>query len=228
MEIEKTRRLRWPGPRVAAMGILAVAVVTVIGHQWLNRDTAPRQSAGTAPAAAPQPAAAAPSGPLAAHEIGSEQIAPTVARLAARLEKQPDDADGWAMLARSYAVTQQHDKAVPAFRKALALRGDDAALLADFADSLAMTRQRKLAGEPIELVQRALKADPNQLKALSLAGTEAFDRKDYKAALAHWEKLQQVAPPDSPLARQVQGVLQEVRKLAGEPPAATGAKAAPR
>ena len=161
-----------------------------------------------------------------AHEIGPEQIAAMAERLAARLEKQPDDGEGWSMLARSYAVTGQHAKAVPAFRKAAALLKDDPVLLADFADALAMTQDRSIAGEPLKLVQKALEIDPANVKALSLAGTEAFVRKDYKAALKYWEKLKDVAPPDSVFVQQVQGGIDEARALAGLPPAPAAAPAA--
>ncbi len=160
------------------------------------------------------------------HEIGPEQIAAMAERLAARLEKQPDDGEGWSMLARSYAVTGQHAKAVPAFRKAAALLKDDPVLLADFADALAMTQDRSIAGEPLKLVQKALEIDPANVKALSLAGTEAFTRKDYKGALKYWEKLKEVAPPDSVFVQQVQGGIDEARSLAGLPPS-PGAQPAP-
>lgn len=160
----------------------------------------------------------------APHALGPDQIAAMTERLAARLAQQPDDADGWAMLARSHAMSAQHAKAVEAFRKAEALRPDDPVLLADFADALAMTRQRSLAGEPLQLVQRALKADPANLKALSLAGTEAFDRRDYRAAIGYWEALQQAGGPASAFVQQVQGGIAEARQLAGLlPPSGEGA-----
>jgi len=210
-------------PRWAWAGVVALfGAVGVGGYVWLGDPAA----LGERQAAAPAAAGAAEGG--APHELGAEQIAAMVARLAERLESQPDDADGWAMLARSYAVAGQHAKAVPAFRKAAALKPDDAVLLADFADALAMTQQRSLAGEPLQLVRRALKADPGNLKALSLAGTEAFNRKDYAAALDHWQKLQQRAGPDSVFAAQVRGGIDEARQLlqaAGTPlpPAALAA-----
>jgi cytochrome c-type biogenesis protein CcmH len=73
-------------------------------------------------------------------------------------------------------------------------------------------------------VQRALKADPNQLKALSLAGTHAFDKKDYAGAVKYWEQLMKAAPgnPDAPrdprFLDQVQASIDEARQLAGLPP----------
>jgi cytochrome c-type biogenesis protein CcmH len=209
-----------PAPAVAprktlpwrAMAALAVLLAVVAGGgAWLLRAPdlpsladAPRDGAA-ADAASP---ASAP------HALGADQMAAMTERLAARLAQQPDDA---------HAVGGQHAKAVAAFRKAVALRADDAVLLADFADALAMTQQRRLAGEPLQLVQRALKLDPGNLKALSLAGTEAFDRKDYAAAVRLWEQLQARGGPDSVFVQQVQGGIAEARQLAGMPPAAATA-----
>ena len=73
------------------------------------------------------------------------------------------------------------------------------------------------------MIDRALKLDPDNLKALSLAGTAAFDRKDYATAVKHWERVQQVAPADSIYRSQVQGSIAEARELGKMPPAATAA-----
>jgi cytochrome c-type biogenesis protein CcmH len=116
---------------------------------------------------------------------------------------------------------------VPAFKQALALKPDDPNLLADFADALAVVNGRNLEGEPGKLIARALEVDPNNLKALSLAGTAAFLRKDFAGALRHWEKLAQVAP-DSDFARQIQGGIDEARRLAGGPAPGTPAQAPPQ
>ena len=51
-----------------------------------------------------------------------------VGNLAARLEKQPDDVEGWTRLGRSYMVLNQPDKAREAYAHALKLKPDDAAL----------------------------------------------------------------------------------------------------
>lgn len=162
----------------------------------------------------------------APHAMGDEQMAALVESLAGRLAQQPDDLEGWVMLARSYGSMGQYDKAVPAYRKALELRKDDASLLTDFADALGMAQGRSLEGEPTRLVERALKVDPNHLKALALAGTAAFNREDYKGALKHWEKMREVGPADDPFVQQIQGGIAEARQRAGLPPASARAPAA--
>jgi cytochrome c-type biogenesis protein CcmH len=168
-------------------------------------------------------AGASGSGPVAPHSTSQEQIADMAEKLAQRMKDTPDDAEGWAMLARSYTVLGRHPEALVAYEKAVRLRQDDAPLLADYADSLAVKNGRKLAGEPMKWVEAALKLDPRHPKALALAGTEAFDRKDYASAVRYWDQVVQFGAPDSSYVQQVQAGLEEARQLGGLP-AASGAK----
>jgi len=149
------------------------------------------------------------------HEVTTQQIEAMVAKLAARLEQNPDDAKGWVMLARSYAAMQRFPEALAAYAKATALVKDDADLLADYADLLATSTGRNLEGRPLELVKQALKVDPNQWKALALAGTAAFDRKDYKTAVTYWEKLLPRLPSDSGFRESLTASIAEARQLGG-------------
>ncbi|MBI2319376.1 MAG: c-type cytochrome biogenesis protein CcmI, partial [Betaproteobacteria bacterium] len=90
-----------------------------------------------------------------AHGAGAQQIDAMVGRLAARLAKQPDDGQGWTMLARSYAALGRFGEASSAYAKAVSIISDQPQLLADYADALAMARGGRLRGEPEELVDRA-------------------------------------------------------------------------
>jgi cytochrome c-type biogenesis protein CcmH len=119
------------------------------------------------------------------------------------------------MLARSYTAMQRLPEAVAAYARATALVKDDAGLLADYADLLATSTGRSLEGRPLELVMQALKLDPNHWKALALAGTAAFDRKDYKTAIAYWERLVQHLPPDSEFRQSMTASIAEARQLGG-------------
>jgi cytochrome c-type biogenesis protein CcmH len=197
------------------VGGLAVAVLVLagVGYAWTG-----------SPGLQPRVAAAAAEGGAAGggpSEAETAQIAAMVDKLAAHLKEKPEDAQGWAMLARSYAVLGKAAEALPAYKQALALKPDDARLLADYADALAVQNGRNLAGEPTKLVERALQIDPTNVKALALAGTAAFDRKDYALAVQHWEKLLQVGPTDAAFVQQVQAGITEARTLGKLPPAAT-------
>jgi len=199
-----------PSLRLVATLAVGVLVLAAAGYSWTG---------------SPSLIAGVPSAPAAAegspHDggAGAEQFAAAVERLAEKLKEQPDNAEGWAMLARSYLQLGRIKDAVPAFAKALAQNGDDPRLLADYADALAVTNNRDLEGEPLKLIERALKLDPNNLKALALAGTASFNRKDYAGAVRHWEKMAQVAPAGSPFLVQLGESIAEARQLGGMPPA---------
>jgi cytochrome c-type biogenesis protein CcmH len=116
-------------------------------------------------------------------------------------------------------VLGRNDDAVKAYETAVKQQGDDAVLLADYADALAVKNNRTLAGEPMKHVRRALELDPRNVKALALAGTEAFDRKDYAGAVRYWEDLLKFGPTDGGFIAQVKASVAEARQLGGMPAA---------
>jgi cytochrome c-type biogenesis protein CcmH len=162
------------------------------------------------------PQAVSPRATLAnEHQVTPQEVEAMVARLAERLKTTPDDGKGWALLGRSYGVMQRYEDAARAYARAAALIKDDADLLADYADVLAMSQGQRIEGKPLEWVERALTLDPTQWKALSMAGSAAFERKDYEQAIAYWEQLTQRAEPNSELARSIASNIEEARQLAG-------------
>jgi cytochrome c-type biogenesis protein CcmH len=170
-------------------------------------------------------------------KVSGQRIEDMVQRLAAKMRSNPDDVEGWKMLGRSYAVLGRFADAVDAYAKAVKFAPRDAALLADFADALAMVHGQNLQGEPEKLVLRALEIDPQNLKALALAGTAAFHRNDFKLAADYWERMLPLVEPDSEDARQIKDNVAEARTRAGIPiaradiqtskPGAPSAKSAP-
>ncbi len=203
--------------RPLLIGLMAgVVVIAAAGYWWKG---SPAQI-GLGTDASNTSAAGDPASP---HATNFDQIAAMTDRLAERLKEQPQDAEGWAMLARSYSVLGRHPEALKAYEKAVALRKDDPTLMSDYADSLAVKNNRSLTGEPMKWVERALKIDPRNLKALSLAGTHAFTRKDYRAAVKYWEQVVQFGPSDNDMVKGAQANLAEARELAGLPPAVPAA-----
>jgi cytochrome c-type biogenesis protein CcmH len=148
------------------------------------------------------------------HEVTRVEIEGMAAKLAAKLEREPDNPEGWAMLARTYYALNRYTEAVPAFEKATTLIPKDAGLLADYADAVGAA-EGGLHGKAQALIVRALAADPTHWKALALAGTAAFERKDYKQAALYWEKTKATVPPDSPLASSIDASIAEARQLGG-------------
>ena len=151
------------------------------------------------------------------HGMTKAQFEASVARLAARMKDNPEDAEGWMMLGRSYAVLGRFGEASEAYAKAASRAPRDAQLLADYADALAMAQGRTLQGEPEKIVLRALVIDPDNVKALLLAGTAAFNRNDPRAAIRHWERALGLLPTGSDMIQGVQASITEARSMAGSP-----------
>jgi cytochrome c-type biogenesis protein CcmH len=159
-----------------------------------------------------------------------DEIVAMVENLAARMKERPEDPTGWRLLARAYAAMGRFDESVAAFAQAATRGTEDASLLADWADALAM-KQQSLQGEPARLIARALTLDPNHPKALSLAASAAFYRNDFDQAIAEWRKLQAQYAPGSDEAREVGAMIAEAETAkrggsaasAGPPTAAANA-----
>lgn len=149
------------------------------------------------------------------HDMAPGEVERIVEQLAERLKREPDNAEGWITLARTYYVMRRFSEAAQAYETLVKLVPDDPGVLADYADALAMARGRRISGEPMALVKKALAIDPNQWKALAMAGTEAFDRKDYKTAVEYWERLRNAVPAESEIARSIAASIAEARALGG-------------
>ncbi len=191
-----------------ALPLSAVVLYALLG----SRDGLdPARVAGAAPAAPPT----------------AEEMAKAAEQLAARLKAEPDNPEGWALLGRTYVELERVSEARDAFAQAVQRRTDDPDLLADYADALARSNNRNLAGEPERLLARALAIDPEHGKALALSGAAAMARGDADAALAHWTKLRAKLAPDTPMVQGLDLAIDRARAAKGLPPLSPQAAPAP-
>lgn len=160
------------------------------------------------------PRVLAPAPAASTGEPTQEQIEARLTALAQRLQSNPNDVQGWIMLARSYTSMDRFGEAAGAYAKATELKPDDADLLADYAFVSAMANGQQLAGHPLDLVNQALKLDPENIKALELAGSAAFQAKDYKKAIEYWERALKKVSSDPELTQAIQSRIDEAKTLA--------------
>jgi cytochrome c-type biogenesis protein CcmH len=151
---------------------------------------------------------------MARGDFSQADVNKMVAGLAEKLEKEPDNLQGWAMLARSYKAMHRTDDAERAFEKAFAFVEKDPQLLADYADLLA-SKTGNLVGRPEQLVAKALALDPDHLESLWLAGTAAFNRDDYAKAIEHWQRALRQIPPESEDAQMLNNIIAEATQKMG-------------
>lgn len=202
--------------------VLAVTlpVVAVIFYLRLGHSSALTAT----PATAGRPTATAPAETAADTGFSPERIEANVASLAKKLEQNPNDAQGWIMLGRSYSSLEKYAEASAAYKKATELKSGDAELLADYAFVLAMANGRKLAGEPTEIIERAQKIDPENPKVMELAGSAAFEAKDYPRAISYWEKLLRQMPADSEIGQALSKRIAEAKMLMADTVPKRGAR----
>lgn len=215
LAMRRDPRARLGGQRagLAAACVLTVAVpvAAVLLYGQLGN---PRAAATVALSQAPEPHA----------QAADNDMALAINALAQRLRASPDDADGWYMLARSYETLGRYNDAVAAYQEVLRLVPGQPAVLADLADALLSARQGQPDEASIAAVAQALQADPDQPKALALAGMMALRRGDAADALTHWERLRTLLPPDSEAARQIETNIAQARAMAASGTAGVAAE----
>jgi cytochrome c-type biogenesis protein CcmH len=147
--------------------------------------------------------------------VTQEGVEKMVADFAVKMEKEPDNLKGWAMLGRSYRILGRSEDAAKAYSRAGSFIDNDPELLAEYADALVATANGNFSGKPLQLIQQALKLDPNNPLALWLSGSASFNSGNYKLAAQTWERLAKQLPPGSESARAIEASIGEARSKGG-------------
>lgn len=139
--------------------------------------------------------------------------------LASELQDNPDNANGWFMLARSYIEMKRYEEGAKAYEELVKLVPDEAQLWANYADVYAMAHGRTLQSpEVAKMLEQALALDPNNITALALTGSVGMERGDYVMALSNWQKLYGFLQPGSRDAQQFKVSIQRARDLLAAQP----------
>ena len=161
-----------------------------------------------------------PSLPSAGPGAEPQNMEDAIAALAARLEHEPDDVNGWRMLGRSYMTVGRFAEAVTAFERVIELEsGETAQGLVDLGEAMLAASGQSMSPAIVSLFENALAIEPNNPAALFWSGLGAVNRGDRELAAERWERLLGTNPP--PEIRDI--IAQRVAEWRGEPPpAATG------
>lgn len=130
-----------------------------------------------------------------------------------KMERLPENPDGWLLLARSYAEMGRFPDAVRAYGNLVKLVPNEAQLWADYADAAAMNNGQSLLGEPTKFLDKALQIDGNNTSALALSGSAAMERGDYYSAIIHWQKLVDLLPADYPDVQLIRDGIQQAKEF---------------
>ncbi len=190
---KEVRGGRW----VALVLIVLIPGLTIGLYQYVGtQEIIPLLAkGGAAPARTPTP--------------GAHSLEEMVERLAERLRQEPDNAEGWVMLARSYTSLQRFPDAAVAYAKAHRLVGDEPALLADYADALVMANRREFTDQAGALLLKALEAEPDNVKALWLTGHWKNQQGEFAEAVGYWQRAAKQLPPGG---EDAQVIAQQIRQ----------------
>ena len=156
------------------------------------------------------PRALDPTQTVAQPKMSPDQINAMVSKLAERMQANPDDMQGWLMLARSYKTLGRYEDAMAAYGKAEKAI-DDPDVLASYAETIAMAQGKGLTGKPTQLIETALKLDPKHGHSLFLAGAAAMERGDRKAGIAYWEALLPQVEPGSEIDQMLRSGIDKMK-----------------
>jgi cytochrome c-type biogenesis protein CcmH len=169
--------------------------------------------------------------PVTAHASGEQNqksklsMSEVLELLQERLRANPDDAEGWYVLGRTFMAQQQYDQAIPAFQKTLDLVGEEPGVLFSMADATATLNGGSMQGEPEQLVKRGLAVAPMDPTGLWLNGLAAEQRQDYQAAYTSWTRLLPLIQSDPASSAEVNRLIKTLEqrdpRLATLSPAST-------
>lgn len=145
----------------------------------------------------------------------SGSLSEAITKLEARLAAEPNNPDGWFMLARSYSVQKQYQKSAEAFRKLHTLVGDQPVVLLGLADMLTMSRNGDMSGEPFELAKKALAIEPDNITALWLTGMGYNDAGDIPRALELLQRLLPLLSDDAKSSQEIRILIANAQRKLG-------------
>ena len=143
-----------------------------------------------------------------------QDILRIVQQIEARTQANPTDSEAWEALATANAMMARWPEALLAYQRTYELLPKKPSVMSGYAEAIAMTSNLVLAGRPIELVTLALQTDPNNKKALELAGIHAYQNQNFAQAVQFLDRLQPQLSPGTPYAQEILGMRNEAQRLA--------------
>ncbi len=136
-------------------------------------------------------------------------------KLRNRLQTQPDDVDGWLMLARTYQVMGRDQQTLDILATVHQHAKDNPDVLVQYAYALVKTNGGNFEGQPATMVAKALEQEPLHQSGLWLAGMVDAQQGRYPQALANWQKLEPLLTENPKDLQRLQGLMQQARQKLG-------------
>ncbi len=150
------------------------------------------------------------------HTVDPRKLTEMVAKLEQRLSDEPQQLEGWIMLARVQRARERFEESAQAYARALRLSANDDVAI-ERAEVLARGRG-SFEGEPWQIIQGVLKADPDHEAARLLAGSAAYSEGRYAVALMHWKRVQSRMAADAPDKAELDDAIAQAEAKLGTQP----------
>ena len=151
-----------------------------------------------------------------ARQEGMPPMEQAIAGLRDRLEREPDDLEGWLLLGRAYKSIERFSDAQAAFSRAMALAPESGSVMIEYAEAQTLASpSRRFEGEALLLLELALRLEPDNQRGLWLRGIAHYQAGETNQAMAVWEHLLTVIPEDSPTRGTLRQRIDELRAQAG-------------
>lgn len=209
------------GGRSMALSALAVPVAAVLLYQWLGSpDIAASLAEGNT---GMRPSADVAGNPHAQGGANTQQgmsapLDQMVKQLEAKLEKEPENIDGWVMLGRSYMAMKRFPEAVQVYDRAMKINGEHVGLLLAYGEALGTNAGNNFMGRPAEMINKAFDLDPENPNTLWMSGIVAYQQSNFQTALERWEKVESRLTPQSRELKTVGDAIDDARAKLGLPP----------
>lgn len=160
-------------------------------------------------------------------ELSPQRLEQIVRELEERVARKPDDGEGWAMLGEALRLRNEPARAAGAYGKAVALVPDNARLLADYAETLVVVNGGEFGPQVVAVLERALKADPDDGKAIAMMGAAQYRAGNLAQSLVHLKRLAAAMPEGSPEGKRLGETVERIEAELASRGGSTGAGAAP-
>jgi cytochrome c-type biogenesis protein CcmH len=187
--------------------LMAMGIYQVLGSPEIIPQLAAASTDGTGNSASPHGQAPA-----------TENLPPMeelVKKLAAKMEKQPDNMEGWLMLGRSYMAMNQPGQAIAAYERGMQVNSENATLLLAYAEALAQSSGNDFTGKAASLVEKAHQLNKQDPNALWMLGIVAYQKKDFQGAIGYWEQAKGLLGPEHKDLNAVDNAIDDARNQLG-------------
>jgi cytochrome c-type biogenesis protein CcmH len=141
-----------------------------------------------------------------------------VEKLAAKLEKQPDNVEGWLMLGRSYMAMKQPGRAMAAYERGMQVDAENSTLLLAYAEAMAQSSANDFTGKAATLVEKAYQLNKQDPNALWMMGIVAYQKQDYEGAIGYWKEVKGLLGPENKDLNAVDNAIDDARNQLGLEP----------